>query len=73
MAIASKETLEMFSKELEKQIFDTVTFGTGFISFGAGGVEHVRFEDIFISYYQSLLNKYESQSYELRHCNNLEF
>ena len=73
MAIASKETLEMFSKELEKQLLDTVIFGTGFISFGAKGVEHVRFEDVFISCYQSLLNKYESQSVELTHCNNLEF
>ena len=73
MAIASKETLEMFSGELKKQMFDTVTFGAGFISFGACGVEHIRFEDIFISCYQSLLNKYESQSDELKHCNNLEF
>ena len=73
MAIASKETLEMFSKELEKQLLDTVTFGTGFISLGVGNVEHVRFEDVFISCYQSLLNKYNQQSDELRSCSNLEF
>ena len=73
MALASKEVLEKFSNEFEKQILDTVVFGTGFISFGCGGVEHVRFQDVFISCYQSLLNKYESQSDELRICTNLEF
>ena len=73
MAIASKETLEKLSNELEKQLFDTVTFGTGFISFGVGSVEHVRFEDVFISCYQQLLNKYSQQSDELRLCSNLEF
>ena len=74
MAIASKETLEKFcSKEFQKQMLDTVIFGTGFISFGCGNVEYFRFEDVFISCYQSLLNKYESQSNELRVCSNLEF
>jgi len=73
MAIANKETLEKFSKAFEMQILDTVIFGTGFISFGCGSVEHIRFEDVFISCYQSLLNKYEGQSKELRVCNNLEF
>jgi len=73
MALASKEVLEKFSKQLERQMMDTVTLGTGFISFGVGKVEHIRFEDIFISCYQSLLNKYESQGDELRICSNLEF
>jgi len=73
MALASKETLERFSRVFEKQMLDTVIFGTGFISFGCGTVEHVRFEDVFISCYQSLLNKYKSQSDELRICSNLEF
>ena len=73
MAIATKETLARFSKEFEKQMFDTVAFGTGFITLGIGNVKHIKFEDVFISCYQSLLNKYESQSNELRLCNNLEF
>jgi len=74
MATATKEILEKFySEAFEKQLLDTVVFGTGFISFGAGVVEHVRFEDVFISCYQSLLNKYEEQSNELRICSNLEF
>lgn len=73
MALASKETLKKFSKQFEKQLLDTVAFGTGFISFGCGNVEYVRYEDIFISCYQSLLNKYSSQSGELRLSNNLEF
>jgi len=73
MAIATKETLERFSKEFERQMLDTVIFGTGFISFGCGVVEHIRFEDVFISCYQSLLNKHEEQSNELRLCNNLEY
>jgi len=73
MALASKETLEKFSEMFERQMLDTVIFGTGFITFGCGTVEHVRFEDVFISCYQSLLNKYKSQSDELRICSNLEF
>ena len=73
MAVANKETLEKFSKVFERQILDTVIFGTGFISFGCGSIEHVRFEDVFISCYQSLFDKYKGQSNELRTCNNLEF
>ena len=73
MALASKEVLEKFSKQFERQMLDTVILGTGFISFGCGKVEHVRFEDVFISYYQSLLNKYQEQGSELIICSNLEF
>jgi hypothetical protein len=75
MAIASRETLEKFLTDnvFEKQALDAVIFGSGFVSFGAGGVEHVRFEDVFVSCYQSLINKYQDQDDELIACTNLEF
>tara|TARA_R110000803_G_scaffold95395_5_gene163385 strand:+ start:1739 stop:1960 length:222 start_codon:yes stop_codon:yes gene_type:complete len=73
MAIATKETLEKFSSVFESQMLDTVIFGKGFISIGCNGVEHIRFKDVFISCYQSLLNNYNKESKELTHSNSLEF
>jgi hypothetical protein len=75
MANASKEVLDKAFEnlEFEKQVFDVMMFGSGFIELGFNGVKHLTLNDVLVSCYESLLQDHKEKDLELILSNQLEF
>ncbi len=75
MAIASREVLDRAfqNDDFKRAVFDSITFGKGFIELGVGSVKYLRLDDVIVSYYQYCINTYKAQPEDLRRSTNLEF